>query len=217
MDDQLIYQLEEKLRAPLPGQEAQYQMAHVVRQRVAAPPADARQAGVLALFYPWQKRWHLVFIERQAHHRGDRHAGQISFPGGRYEEADGSLRQTALREAEEEVGVNAASITVIGPLTELYIPVSNFLVNPFVGVTHQTPQFRPQESEVRDILQVPFDHLVRPETSRYTDLSLTEKITLRRVPYFDLDGKVLWGATAMMVNELLTVVNGSAPGTQDSR
>jgi 8-oxo-dGTP pyrophosphatase MutT (NUDIX family) len=207
MDDRLIQKLETGLKQPLPGEEVQYQMAHVVRQRVSAPPKHARQAAVLALFYPLKERWHLVFIERQSLHPEDRHAGQISFPGGRYEEGDNSLQETALREAKEEIGVDIDKIKVLGRLTHLYIPVSNYLVNPFVGVTQHTPEFTPEEREVRSILQVPLDHLNKPETRQKTDMKLSQNITLRNVPYFNVEGKVLWGATAMIVNELLTILN----------
>lgn len=207
MDDHLIQQLEAGLKKPLPGQEVQYKMAHVVRSRVEPPPAHAKQAAVLALFYPLHERWHLIFIERQAIHAQDRHAGQISFPGGRQERSDTSLQDTALREAEEEVGLDTTEVEVLGRLTHLYIPVSNYLVTPFVGVTNHTPQFTPQETEVRDILQVPLDHLTHSGTKQYTDLQLSQNITLRNVPYFNLDGKILWGATAMIVNELLAIIN----------
>jgi len=207
MDDRLIEQLEAGLKQPLPGQEVQYQMAHVVRRRVEPPPTYAKQAAVLALFYPLKERWHLVFIERQASHADDRHAGQISFPGGRQEPSDASLQETALREAEEEVGLDISKVNVLGRLTHLYIPVSNYLVNPFVGMTRRAPQFTPEEAEVRDILQVPLQQLAHPETKQHTDLQLSQNITLRNVPYFNLDGKVLWGATAMIVNELLALIN----------
>ena len=143
MDDRLIEQLEAGLKQPLPGQEVQYQMAHVVRRRVEPPPTYAKQAAVLALFYPLKERWHLVFIERQASHADDRHAGQISFPGGRQEPSDASLQETALREAEEEVGLDISQVNVLGRLTHLYIPVSNYLVNPFVGMTRRTPRSSP--------------------------------------------------------------------------
>ena len=207
MDDRLIQQLQSGLKHPLPGQEAQYKMAHVVRRHVEPPPAHAKQAAVLALFYPLDERWHLVFIERQSLHPEDRHAGQISFPGGRQEPSDTSLQETALREAEEEVGLDRSQVEVLGRLTHLYIPVSNYLVNPFVGISQQTPQFTPEEAEVRNILQVPLQHLMYPDTKQQTDLPLSQNITLRNVPYFNLYGKVLWGATAMIVNELLTILN----------
>jgi 8-oxo-dGTP pyrophosphatase MutT (NUDIX family) len=119
-----IDHLESRFRGPLPGPRAQYAMAHLARLREIAPPAHAKIAAVLALFYPKDGEWRIVFIERQSHNPRDQHRGQISFPGGRHDESDGSLRATALREAEEEVGVDAGKVAVVGQLTELYIPVS---------------------------------------------------------------------------------------------
>lgn len=207
MNDGLITTLEEKLqRGTLPGREVQYQMAHVIRRRYEPVPAQARKAGVLALFYPKDSDWHIVLIERNSSHPDDRHGGQISFPGGKFEEGDRSLADTALREAHEEVGVDPGTVQLIGELTELYIPVSNFLVKPYVGYTTVTPRFRPQLSEVRAIVETPVELLKRPEARRSTDLQLAENITLRNVPYFDVGGKIVWGATAMMLNELLEVI-----------
>ncbi|MCB0563401.1 MAG: CoA pyrophosphatase [Phaeodactylibacter sp.] len=206
MNDRLIHILEENLQGGLPGQEVQYQMAHVIRQRHEAAPDNARKAGVLALFYPKASEWHIVLIERSSSHPDDRHGGQISFPGGKFEAGDHTLDNTALREAKEEVGVDPKSVKLIGELTELYIPVSNFLVKPYVGYTYTTPQFRPQLSEVRSIVEVPIELLKQPEARQITDLQLTENITLRKVPYFKVYDKVVWGATAMMLNELLEVM-----------
>lgn len=204
--DHFITQLAERFQKPLPGQEAQFKMAHVARRAVIPTPLDARKAGVLALFYPKDQDWHLVFIERDASNPNDRHGGQISFPGGKYEEADGTLANTALREAQEEVGINPKKIELLGPLTELYIPVSNFQVCPFVGFTSELPTFVAQTSEVKAILEVPFALLQQPEIIQTIDLQLTQNIILKGVPYFDLFGKVVWGATAMMLSELLEMM-----------
>jgi 8-oxo-dGTP pyrophosphatase MutT (NUDIX family) len=202
MKDDFILHLEEKLSDTLPGQEAQYRMAHQVRRRVAPPPSNARMAGVLALFYPKASDWHLVFIQRP-HHPEDRHSGQISFPGGKMEDSDNDLSETAIREAEEEIGVAASSIELLGPLTELYIPVSNFLVSPYVGYVDAPPVFRPEPGEVESILEVPFHKFLQRETRQKINLEITEQITLREVPYFNVEGKVIWGATAMILNELV--------------
>ena len=212
MNRNFIDRLKEKLQAPLPGIEAQYKMAHVVRRRYEPPPPTARQAGVLALFYPKGTTWHIVLIERASSHPADRHGGQISFPGGKYEETDGTLAITALREAEEEVGIDPEKIELIGELTELYIPVSNFLVKPYVGLTTNTPRFRPQAEEVRAILEPPFELFLRQDTRQETDLQISDNITLKKVPFFNVFGKVVWGATAMMLNELLEAVNENGKG-----
>ena len=202
MDD-FINKIADRLRQPLPGAEAQYKLAHVSRHHAPTPPDDVRQAAVLALFYLKADDWHIVLIERESSNPNDRHGGQIGLPGGKYETSDASLQDTALREAEEEVGVDASRVEVLGALTELYIPVSNFQVNPYVGFTNYTPNFSPQIEEVRAILEVPFRVFQQPEALRSTDLRITPNITLRNVPYFAVQDKIVWGATAMMLSELI--------------
>jgi 8-oxo-dGTP pyrophosphatase MutT (NUDIX family) len=206
MDQGFIQEISNKLAQPLPGREAQYRMAHVVRTTYQAPPTDARIASVLALFYPKNDEWHLVFIERAASHPGDRHAGQISFPGGKKEPQDQVLSDTALREAEEEIGVRASDIQLLGGLTDLYIPVSNFQVHPFVGWLDYTPEFSPQESEVAAVIEVPLHEFLTPEIIQSRHLQISPNLRLRNVPFFNVHGKTLWGATAMMMSELLHVL-----------
>jgi 8-oxo-dGTP pyrophosphatase MutT (NUDIX family) len=211
MTKTFINDLKEKFQQPLPGHPAQDKMSHATRKFHRKPPRDARIACVLALFYPKNKmeggkEWTMVLIERESSNPNDRHGGQISFPGGKLEEADESLEQGALREAEEEVGVKAKEIKILGALTELYIPVSNFLVYPFVGYLENAPTFIPQLSEVRSIVEVSIAHLQKEETQKYKDLKVGDNITIKSVPYFDVDGHVVWGATAMILSELLEVI-----------
>lgn len=209
MDNRLIYNLEEGLRQPLPGRAAQYEMAHAVRQDTPPPPPNAREAGVLALLFPKDKDWHLTLILRQNNNPNDRHGGQVSFPGGKREVHDEDLRATALREAEEEVGVDPSAVNLLGALSELYIPVSNFKVQPYVGFTEQTPQFVPQPEEVQAVLEVPFRQFLSNNTRRKKDLHLYPQLILRDVPYFDVADQTVWGATAMMISELVAVLNNS--------
>lgn len=204
--NEFIDRLHHQMRQPLPGQGAQFKMASLTRVRPTIPPPTARQAGVLALFYPKAGEWHIVLIERMDANPNDRHGGQISFPGGKFEKADGTLLQTALRESQEEIGIDAATVNVLGPLTQMYIPVSNFLVNPFVGYLDYTPVFSPQAEEVKSVLEIPFNLFYEPGIISQTDIRVGGNMMLRDVPYFDLQGKVLWGATAMMMNELIEVV-----------
>ncbi len=205
-----IRHLENNLRRPLPGSEAQWKMAHLTRQMYREAPPTARNAGVLATFFPRNGEWHIVLIERPANDK-DRHGGQISFPGGKHEPGDESLLQTALREAEEEVGIGRESVRVLGYLTKLYIPVSNFMVHPFVGVLEEEPEFRLQASEVKTLLTAPFAHFQNPDNFRTTDIRVTPHISLKSVPCFDLHGRVLWGATAMILSELLEVAGSQQP------
>lgn len=202
---QFIHHLRQSLKHPLPGPEAQYRMAHVARRGRQQVPGTARKAAVLALLYPRENQWHIVLIERVTH-QDDRHSGQISFPGGRHDATDPDLAATALREAEEEVGVNGHRIELIGSLTDLYIPVSNYLVHPYVGFTESSPEFVPEKREVNDILEVPFSFFLKKDTVRTRHLTINPQITLRDVPYYHVFDKTIWGATAMMLSELTEVV-----------
>lgn len=202
----LIEKVGKQINESLPGEDAQFRMATAFRYHRSPAPPTAVKAGVLALLYPKNRSWYIVFIERTSRYAQDRHRGQISFPGGRFEETDPSLEYTALREAEEEIGIDPAQVEVLGKLTNLYIPVSNFLVYPYVAYTETAPSFVPDPVEVAAILEVPFEHFRSEQNIRKMDMTVRENIRLKDVPYFDIDGKVLWGATAMMMSELLALV-----------
>ena len=199
----LTRHVEERLLAPLPGPEAQYRMAHVHRQAARQVPTDARNAGVMLLLYPGEEEAHTVLIRRQNLRAEDRHKGQIGLPGGKEEPADPSLAHSAIRETEEEVGVPREQIRLVRALTPLYIPVSNYLVHPYVGLAVERPTFVAQPEEVAEILEVPLAHLTDPAIRRQKDLRIDPHITLKRVPYFAVANEVVWGATAMILSEFL--------------
>ncbi len=202
----LIPHLQTRLTEPLPGPEAQYRMAHAVRSTFPNNSENARIACVLLALYPKAGEWHLVLIQRVSNNPHDRHGGQISFPGGGYEDADQSLEDGALREAHEEVGIIPQDVQLLGRLTELFIPVSNFMVHPFIGHLDYAPSFIPQISEVQQILEVPLATLQNPANRQITQMRISDKITLKNVPYFDVQGHIVWGATAMMLNEFLDLL-----------
>ena len=206
MNHTYIEKIKTRLLHPLPGRAAQSKMAPAI-PREFTPAPDVRIACVLALLYPKNNDWNIVLIERMTTNiKDDRHSGQISFPGGQFEAADKLLVRAALRECQEEIGVISKDISVIGQLSDLYIPVSNFLVYPFVGFMDYTPIFVPQPSEVKDILEIPIPKLQDPATLQYTDLTISTGLTLKNIPYYHLNGHVVWGATAMMLSEFLEVV-----------
>ena len=194
--DELTERLRTALRAPLPGESAQYRMAHQARRGYLTIRPDAREAAVLALLYPHREEPHLVLIQRPSRDPRDPHQGQISFPGGRREVTDPDLATTALREAEEEIGVPAERVELIGSLTSLYIPVSNFKVFPYVGILDARP----------DIIEAPFEAFRDPGNVQLTDMEIGPGLTLRGVPYFAIGGHVVWGATAMMLSELIVAL-----------
>ncbi len=182
----------------LPGIEAQYQMAPFGRRppRELSPHIpNTKRAGVLALFAPQDGQAHLHLIRRTA--APGVHGGQISFPGGKLEEADQSLLRTAERETLEEIGVGADRYQVLGGLSPLYIPPSNYWVQPYLALASHSLPLRPEPLEVAEILVLPWSEFLRPEA---------RQMVLRRgrkVPAFVIGEQEIWGATAMMIAELL--------------
>jgi len=158
-------------------------------------------AGVLILFYPRENRLHLVLTRRTE--RMDHHQAQISYPGGRCEPGE-SLEQTALRETEEELGVSPEDVHILGELTPLYIPPSNYCIYPFVGITDSRPEFVPSEKEVAEVIEVPLDHLL--DTRNIKEEIWVIRGESIRVPFYSYSGHKIWGATAMVLAELLEMI-----------
>lgn len=206
---QLIRQLSVALQQDLPGQAAQLEMAHGLRAPLSPPPPHARLAAVLVLLFPsglQADNYRLVFIKRSSHDPRDRHAGQISFPGGSVENTDPNLAFTALREAQEEVGVPPKQVEILGKLTTLYIPVSNFLVHPFVAYTPQKPDFKPQSSEVDAILELPLSDFFKPKARVNISKTISNNTSLQQVPCWQIGEHQIWGATAMITSEFLALL-----------
>lgn len=184
------------------AQSAQFKMTPVTRPVRRAPELDgqARLGGVLALFYLKQKELFLVLTRRRDDLNS--HAGQISFPGGKRDNGE-SLLETALRETEEEIGVAATHIQILGQLSTLYIPPSDFEVHPFVAFYDdgRPPLFKASEAEVAEIIEVPLSMFFDPTVRREEPWSLKGLDIL--VPYFQLGSHKVWGATAMMLSELI--------------
>lgn len=206
---QLISRLKEALQGELPGQSAQMGMAHSLRQLPSATPPNARIAAVLVLLFPsgiQPEDYRLVFIQRSSTDPRDRHAGQISFPGGQAEDSDPNLVFTALREAQEEVGLIPNQVEILGALSTLYIPVSNFLVHPFVAYTSKKPDFKAQPSEVDAILELALADFLQPTARTTIKKPIGNGVTLNHLPCWQIGSHQIWGATAMITNELLALL-----------
>jgi 8-oxo-dGTP pyrophosphatase MutT (NUDIX family) len=195
----------------LPGEKAHHKLVPGNRieemRNLDIKSLKPNKAGVMAVFYPDNfGKTHLVLILRKTY-KGV-HSNQIGFPGGRVEPEDDNLQQTALRETEEEVGIPRNNIEVIRELTRLYIPPSNFWVQPYLGLLEKTPNLIPQESEVERILEVDLDHFL--DHSNFVKQELSTSYSSKMVvPAFRLNEQIVWGATGMMLSEIREIFRKS--------
>lgn len=197
-----INQIEELQNKPLGGLTSQFKLAPKLRTQFSQElitSKNPRKAAVLALFYPDENNQTRFLLTQRASYNGT-HSAQISFPGGKVEEKDINLEETALRETYEEVGVTTNSIKVIRQLSDSYIPPSNFLVTPFLGLTSKKPTFAPN-NEVANLIEVLISDLLNDNnlTSKEMETSYMKNID---VPCFKLNNYIVWGATAMMLSEI---------------
>jgi 8-oxo-dGTP pyrophosphatase MutT (NUDIX family) len=197
--------LKKEIEKGLPGTEVQWALAssdRMVKNFPRIPKPDSAVAAVLILLYPDNGNLHTVFIQRPEYNGV--HGGQISFPGGKREPEDDDLISTALREAAEETGIVREDVEIVGILTPLFIPVSNIVVTPVVGWTESTPHFTPDKNEVVFIIEASLDSFLDYSIIRTSPFEIRgEKINIK---YFDYNGHVIWGATAMILHELLTII-----------
>jgi len=202
--NELIEALRNRLQGPLPGMQAQLAMAPDYRQdpkQLQIEGKACQEAAVLIPLYPDGQRPMMLLIARPMHLKA--HGGQISFPGGR-REAEEPLWQTALRETTEELGIPTDALTLLGPLTPLYIPVSNFCVHPFVGSLQTLPPLKPCSEEVAAVLHVPLEQLLDPDARRCALWNVRGRAAW--VPFFEVETYRIWGATAMILAEFLALV-----------
>ncbi len=192
----------------LPGSSAHQLMAHPVRK--ADPFADLsnkRDAAVMIiLFEKTPGDFQLIFIRRTISKSADKHSGQIAFPGGKTELSDPDLMYTALRETQEEIGIDLTQIDVLGALSPLYINVSKFLVHPFLAWSWTTPVYLRQESEIEEVLELPLSSFMDTASIQETRINLASGIILNHVPCYVVNDHLIWGATAMMMSELLEII-----------
>jgi len=164
---------------------------------------NPRIAAVMLLFYPKNGKTHLVLIVRNAYNGV--HSSQIAFPGGKYENTDADYAATALRETHEEVGIAPNKIEVIKHFSPMYIPPSNFLVHPFLGISKEELQFYPDIREVAGIIELPLSVFLDDEIIIEATLS-TSYANNALVPAFNIQNHIVWGATAMILSELRDVL-----------
>lgn len=200
-----INQLKYKLAEKLPGIDSHIKMApeHRAEELFKINPDDLnpRLSAVLIILFHEDGKLKIVFIRRSEY--VGIHSGQIAFPGGRYEESDKDLETTALREVEEEIGIKTDTVDILGHLTDLYIPPSNFMVRAFVGYVNEKPVFNINEREVQEVLVLNYEHFKHPDVIKVREFKTHNSTRLTKAPYFDVEGAIIWGATAMILTELL--------------
>jgi 8-oxo-dGTP pyrophosphatase MutT (NUDIX family) len=202
-----INKIAANFKAPLPGLDAQVKMSSIKRFNELVNPNQSHReipSSVLLLFYPVHNIPYLVFIQRPQY--DGVHAGQIGLPGGRVETEDQDLQATALRECREEIGVDPDKISIIGTLSDLYIPPSQFLVTPFVGYTTSHPSFVKDPVEVDEIIELPINKIFQDGSIQQRTHKAANGLSIK-APAYVVEGKVIWGATAMILSELNEVIN----------
>lgn len=199
---QFLLQIDQLQKLDLGGIHSQYKMAPKERKLFFKEDLlniKPKKAAVLALFYPNISNETCFLLTLRANYNGV-HAAQISFPGGQYELADKYLQNTALRETFEEVGIDYSEIKILKEMTQTYIPPSNYLVNPYLGIVSSTPEFNISH-EVEQIIEVKLSDFLdsRAVTSKKISTSYAKDID---VPCFKLNNYIVWGATAMILSEI---------------
>ena len=202
----LINTLTIQLNKPLNGKHAHFEMAHAARVFPnKAEVVNYRSSAVIVLLYPNQNNEACVLLIERSTYEGH-HSGQIALPGGKHEPADTDLNATALREFFEETG-SSETPAVIGKLSEVHIPVSKFIVQPYVAYLTKRPDFVINDLEVYKLIEWELHELLEQNITQTTTITVsnTDIVT----PYFMVDEKILWGATAMIINELKHVIKDS--------
>ena len=196
----------EKLDQELPGALAHQKLMSYNRPLVneVKQKNTYRESSVLLLFYPIKQVPHLVFILRQTYE--GIHSAQIGFPGGKKESIDESLKETALREAQEELQIQPSQVEILGKLSEIFIPPSNFILTPYVGIANKRPNFVKDEYEVAEIIEVNYRDLMDINNFGETRVSFPDG-TKANVPCFTFNNRIVWGATAMVTQEIIEILS----------
>lgn len=207
-DKELFFgELTERLKGPLPGSQAH-------RQMTAHPRGgrnidfyfedEPRESSVLIVLF--EKNGKLMFPLIQRPQYTGVHSGQIGLPGGKSEQYDKTRIDTALRETEEEIGIAAGDIRILGILTELYVKASHYNVVPVVGYLPYVPSYVPDPKEVSRVIECDVQELVKEENRKVKELLVRHKYRIT-APYFDIHNEIVWGATAMILSEFVAVLN----------
>lgn len=207
MSDRFINRLQSALDKELPGEKAHADLMPVNRpfsQEALKLASDYRKSAVGLVLYEEGNSFRCVLIQRPQYE--GTHGGQVSFPGGKMDATDVDLEFTAKRECMEEIALEPLLMKMIGSLSEVYIPVSKFLIQPYVFYVESLPELKPDEREVDEIFSFEIETLLDESRLKRIDLKLRNGFNQKNIPYFDIEDKIVWGATAMILSEFKAVL-----------
>jgi len=196
--------LKKALSGKIPGKDSHLKMIPPERQLEVKPEQKSlvKESSVLIILYPANEEIHCILIKRPATMKN--HAGQIAFPGGVIEKSDANPLTAAIREANEEVGINPDSIEIIGQLSSLYISVSLFQIAPFIGWCNSIPKLKQNYSEVDKIIHFPLSKLLKE--GKISQVKIKTSTGILEVPCYNYKDEIIWGATAMILTELIDII-----------
>ncbi len=204
--------LKQKLSLPLPGKASHLKMSTKARleefERYNFNIQSAKKSAVFILFFEEDSKTKVIFI-RRSNYVGI-HAGQIAFPGGRFEDKDIELKNTALREVQEEIGIPPNEIELLGRLSDIYLPPSNFNLSVFVGFLTQKPVYQPDSREVAEVIEVDMDNFYAENVIQEKEFFVPSNNYSVVAPYYNVKNAEIWGASAMVMTELMDVIQSES-------
>ena len=198
--------LDMRLRQPLPGLKVQKEMSAYPKGMTGIDfksNGEPKESSVLIVLFEYNDEIYFPLIQRPMY--TGVHSGQIGLPGGKVEDHDKDRIETALRETEEEIGVKAGDVKVFGKLSELYVQASHYNVMPVVGYLPYRPEYIPDPEEVSRVIEGKTSDLIADKNRKVKELLIQDKYTIV-APYFDIENEIVWGATAMILNEFSAIL-----------
>ena len=204
--EDFLEKLDLRLRQPLPGLKVQKEMSAYPRGMSGIEfksNGEPKESSVLIVLFEKGDELYFPLIQRPMY--TGVHSGQIGLPGGKVEDHDKDRIETALRETEEEIGVSAGDVTVIGKLTELYVQASHYNVMPVVGYLPYQPVYNPDPEEVSRVIEGRAGDLIADRNRKVKELLIQNKYKIV-APYFEIENETVWGATAMILSEFAAIL-----------